>query len=51
MKAAGVSASTGGAVQAVERATRALGVWTEHRTASQDRPFTQDDDALSAQTN
>lgn len=39
-----------GAVQAVERATRARGVWTEHRTASQDRPFTQDDDAWSAQT-
>lgn len=40
-----------GAVQAVERLTRVHGVWVEQRLANRDRPFTQDDDALSAQTN
>lgn len=40
-----------GAVQAVERLTRVQGVWIEQRLANRDRPFTQDDDALSAQTN
>lgn len=40
-----------GAVQAVERLTRVHGVWIEQRLANRDRPFTQDDDALSAQTN
>ena len=39
-----------GAVQAVERLTRVQGVWIEQRLANRDRPFTQDDDALSAQT-
>uniref|UniRef100_UPI002899D475 hypothetical protein n=1 Tax=Brevundimonas sp. TaxID=1871086 RepID=UPI002899D475 len=39
-----------GAVQAVERLTRVQGVWVEQRLANRDRPFTQDDDALSAQT-
>jgi len=27
------------------------GVWIENRTAERDLPFTQDNDALSAQTN
>ncbi|MEW6537235.1 MAG: hypothetical protein AB1448_01425 [Pseudomonadota bacterium] len=40
-----------GAVQAVERVTGRSGVWIENRTAERDRPFAQDDDALSAQTN
>lgn len=39
------------AVEAVERATGRRGVWIENRTAERDRPFTQDNDALSAQTN
>ena len=40
-----------GVVQAVERVTGHSGVWIENRTAERDRPFTQDNDALSAQTN
>lgn len=40
-----------GAVQAVERVMGRSGVWIENRTAERDRPFTQDNDALSAQTN
>lgn len=39
-----------GAVQAVERLTHVQGVWVEQRLADRDRHFTQDDDALSAQT-
>ncbi len=39
-----------GAVQAIEHLTRVRGVWIEHRKADRDRPFTQGDDALSAQT-
>jgi hypothetical protein len=39
------------AVEAVERVTGRRGVWIENRTAERDRPFTQDNDALSAQTN
>ena len=39
-----------GAVQAVERLTRKQGVWVEHRKSNRDRPFTQGDDALSAET-
>jgi len=40
-----------GAVEAVERVTGRRGVWIENPTAERDRPFTQDNDALSAQTN
>ncbi|WP_313007715.1 hypothetical protein [Brevundimonas vesicularis] len=39
------------AVEAVERVTGRRGVWIENRTAERDLPFTQDNDALSAQTN
>lgn len=39
------------AVETVERVTGRRGVWIENRTAERDRPFTQDNDALSAKTN